>query len=117
MLSPPFCGCSKYSPQRINITEWSSDQQNACLSVELVQPVRAYCCLYRMYPLIVSMDMLSFWHNQVQRGCTVDWPSERHFQLHDQDLRAARAHSGASGAFGGFGGGSSAGGAGAGGSW
>eukprot|EP00884_Botryococcus_braunii_P012507 jgi/Botrbrau1/21257/Bobra.39_2s0049.2 len=73
--------------------------------------------LQRMYPLIVTLDMLAMWHDQINRGCVVDWPSERYFQMHDDSLRAERAHAGHYGASSGFGGGSAVGGSGAGGSW
>jgi uncharacterized membrane protein YgcG len=70
-----------------------------------------------MYPLIVTVDMLSMWRDQVSQGCMVDWPSERYFQMHNQALQEQRALAGSYGASSGFGGSTSAGGGGAGGSW
>ena len=72
--------------------------------------------LCRLYPYVISADLVAAWAHQVRNGDVLDWPAIREQQLSGQ-LREQHAASGAFGASSDFGGGSSTGGAGASGSW
>lgn len=76
--------------------------------------------LHRLYPAVVTAEILSEWLGQARRGAPLaPWESVRAAQLSSSGrLAARRRHEGARyGAVGGFGGGSSAGSGGAGSSW
>ena len=76
--------------------------------------------LHRLYPAVVTAEILSEWLGQARRGAPLaPWDGVRRAQLAESGrLAARRRHEGARyGAVGGFGGGSSAGGGGAGSSW
>ncbi len=73
-------------------------------------------CVHRLYPYIITADILAAWTAQVRDGSALDWPAVREDQL-SRSTRNAHAASGALGASSSFGGGGSSGGAGASGSW
>lgn len=70
----------------------------------------------RMFPQVVTGDVMNTWERQVRRGESLNWAAVRAAEL-SMDRRQQHASSGAWGASTGFGGGSSAGGGGASGSW
>jgi uncharacterized membrane protein YgcG len=70
----------------------------------------------RLYPAIITADLLAAWTHQVRSGASLDWPEIRS-DLLSPEARSAHAAHGAFGASSDFGGGSSAGGTGASGAW
>lgn len=70
----------------------------------------------RLYPYIITADIVAAWTAQVREGGSLDWPAVREEQL-ERCTRDEHARSGAFGASSSFGGGNSSGGAGASGSW
>ena len=76
--------------------------------------------LHRLYPAVVTAEVLSEWLGQARRGAPLaPWDAVRRAQLgeHGRVAGRRRAEGARYGAVGGFGGGSSAGGGGAGSSW
>ena len=74
------------------------------------------CALRRMFPQVVTDDVMGTWQQQVRRHEPLDWTAVRAAEL-SYDSRQQHASAGSWGASASFGGGSSSGGGGASGSW
>jgi uncharacterized membrane protein YgcG len=79
--------------------------------------VRGHCAACRLYPYIITADIMAAWTAQVRDGASLDWPMQAREEQLSRHARQSHAASGAFGASSSFGGGGSSGGAGGSGSW